>query len=305
MRYIAFFCLFFFQLASAQDKTFYLDDNLMPASKEAATFYRVVKDYEKEQPTYTFQLFYKTGKLKQEAISTNRDVEKFEGQLLAYYDNTQIEKTEMYRNGKKDGVCKTWYPNGSKHLEGFYTYDGKQELLHVTKFWDPKKIMTVSEGNGVCEFVTENLTEKGPVVNGLRDGNWTGNHVGPDYSFTEDYEKGVLKGGVSTDTDNKKYLYVELEVKPEPQDGLNKFYEYIGKNFKPAKKPEKDGKIILAFIVNKQGTLEDISIYKGLDADLDAEAIRVLSKCDKWKPALQRGVPVRAKYMLPISIQKP
>ena len=61
-----------------------------------------------------------------------------------------------------------------------------------------------------------------------------------------------------------------------------------------------EGKVIVSFIVNKNGSISDIKIIKSLDPDCDSEVLRVMKKMPKWKPGTEKGRPVRSEYVIPI-----
>jgi len=96
-------------------------------------------------------------------------------------------------------------------------------------------------------------------------------------------------------------VYNAVEVRPDFPGGIQKFYDFVGKNYRV---PEEDikGKIFVQFVVEKDGTLTDIKVMRDLGYGTGAEAIRVLKKSPKWKPGIQNGRPVRVLYSLPINI---
>lgn len=63
------------------------------------------------------------------------------------------------------------------------------------------------------------------------------------------------------------------------------------------------GTVYLKFIVEKDGTLTNIEIGRGVSQLLDAEAIRVVSLMPNWTPATQNGEPVSVHYTLPINFR--
>ena len=63
------------------------------------------------------------------------------------------------------------------------------------------------------------------------------------------------------------------------------------------------GRVVVSFVINKDGSTSDYQIAKSVDPYLDKEALRVLSLMPKWKPGKQRGVPVRVKYIVPVSFK--
>jgi len=94
------------------------------------------------------------------------------------------------------------------------------------------------------------------------------------------------------------------ETKPRYPGGLNEFYKFIGASMKvPVDKDFKGGKLIVSFVVEKDGSLVDFKTVKDLGFGTAEEAIRVLKTCKNWIPATQNGIPVRCQYQLPISLQ--
>lgn len=98
-------------------------------------------------------------------------------------------------------------------------------------------------------------------------------------------------------------IFTIVEQKPEPNGGLKAFYDYVGANLKyPAKASRMgiEGRVFVEFVVEKDGTLTDIRVVKGIGADCDEEAVRVLANAPRWKPGKQRGNPVRVRMVMPI-----
>ena len=98
--------------------------------------------------------------------------------------------------------------------------------------------------------------------------------------------------------------FAPVDVSPEAIGGFGKYFKYVSKNLKypeVARKNKIEGKIVLTFIVERDGSFTDIKVVKSLSPETDAEAIRVLTdpKAPKWSPGLQNGKPVRVQYTLP------
>ena len=63
------------------------------------------------------------------------------------------------------------------------------------------------------------------------------------------------------------------------------------------------GRVILQFVVNKDGSIVDVVVARSVDPYLDKEAVRVVNMMPKWKPGKQRGKPVRVKFTLPVTFR--
>ena len=60
------------------------------------------------------------------------------------------------------------------------------------------------------------------------------------------------------------------------------------------------GRVIVQFVVNSDGSIVDAQVVRGVDPYLDKEALRVIKMMPKWSPGKQRGKPVRVKYTVPV-----
>ena len=84
------------------------------------------------------------------------------------------------------------------------------------------------------------------------------------------------------------------------------FVNYLGKNIKyPTISQENgvQGKVIVQFVVNKDGSIVDPVVVRSVDPYLDKEALRVIKTMPKWKPGKQRGKAVRVKYTVPVTFK--
>jgi hypothetical protein len=104
--------------------------------------------------------------------------------------------------------------------------------------------------------------------------------------------------------DNKIYNIAEIEVKPEYPGGTDQLYNFIEKNYKIPEVTGLNGEIYMTFIVEKDGSLNQIKIVTDLGHNTGIEAIRVLKMSPKWRPAELNGKKVRANYSVPILINQ-
>ncbi|WP_082468460.1 energy transducer TonB [Pedobacter sp. R20-19] len=102
----------------------------------------------------------------------------------------------------------------------------------------------------------------------------------------------------------KIYDFVSVEKQPIFPGGIAKFYEYLGKEIKypeVAKKNKTQGKVFVSFTVEQNGKLSNVNVTKGLSAETDAEALRVLKNSPNWNPGILNGKPVRVKYNINVN----
>ena len=94
-------------------------------------------------------------------------------------------------------------------------------------------------------------------------------------------------------------------TRPTYPGGTEKMFEFINENLRW---PKDDGscilgRVIISFIVEKDGSLTDVKVEKSIDPSFDKEAVRVVKSMPKWEPGMYRGKPVRVKYCIPISFR--
>ncbi|MFZ6666337.1 energy transducer TonB [Peijinzhouia sedimentorum] len=129
-----------------------------------------------------------------------------------------------------------------------------------------------------------------------------------DIEFTEEkvIEQQVFEVEEEEEEIDEIFDSFALEVQPEPEGGLSAFYDYVSKNMKypaSARRMGIEGKVFLVFIIDTDGSISNVEVLKGISADCDAEAVRVVSGAPKWKPGKQRGRAVKVRMRLPITFQ--
>jgi len=98
-------------------------------------------------------------------------------------------------------------------------------------------------------------------------------------------------------------VYTVVETMPEYPRGQEALMDFLAKNIQYpqfAKESGISGSVIVSFVVEKNGSISDIKIIKGLGSDCDDEVIRVINLMKKWKPGKQNGKAVRVQYNLPV-----
>jgi bla regulator protein blaR1 len=98
--------------------------------------------------------------------------------------------------------------------------------------------------------------------------------------------------------------YDEVAVFPGGDEALDKFIKSNIKYPKWAKKKKLNGKVNINFCINKNGLVEGVTVYKGIDPELDGEAVRVIRMMPEWKPAKLSGSPVHVWYTIPVAFNK-
>lgn len=98
-------------------------------------------------------------------------------------------------------------------------------------------------------------------------------------------------------------VYEVAEVMPEFPGGTKALLDSIAKNLKYPPKAinsRTEGRVILQFVIDKQGKVTDVQVMRGVTPELDQAAIDVVRSLPDWKPGMQDGKPVNVKYTMPI-----
>ncbi len=130
--------------------------------------------------------------------------------------------------------------------------------------------------------------------------------VQPDTISAEPSTEVVPGLGADQNPENKVYDMSLVDVKPEFPGSQKELVRYISTNLKyppAAKQNNVQGKVFVAFIVEKDGSLTDIKVRQGIGSGCDEEALRLLKNSPKWKPGLVKGTAVRTYTQLPITFQ--
>ncbi|MCI7285665.1 energy transducer TonB [Parabacteroides sp. AGMB00274] len=106
--------------------------------------------------------------------------------------------------------------------------------------------------------------------------------------------------------ESAQQIFTVVEKQPEFPGGTAELFKYLSKAIKyPVIAQENgiQGRVVCSFVVNRDGSIVDIQVMRGVDPSLDKEAVRVISEMPKWKPGEQRGKPVRVRFILPVQFR--
>ena len=98
-------------------------------------------------------------------------------------------------------------------------------------------------------------------------------------------------------------IFQVVEEMPEYPGGMSELMKYFSTNMRYPKEAQSkgiQGRVIVQFVVEKDGSITDAKVMKPVDPQLDAEALRVVNAMPKWTPGKQRGKAVRVRYTLPV-----
>lgn len=117
-----------------------------------------------------------------------------------------------------------------------------------------------------------------------------------------------VEESVSDTTKQEDKVYDVTEVMPEFPGGKAEMMKYLMNNIKYPKSAydtQKQGTVLVGFIVGKDGSINKAKVVKSVDSDLDAEALRIVNSMPKWTPGMQYGKTVEVRCVVPLRFMIP
>ena len=114
-----------------------------------------------------------------------------------------------------------------------------------------------------------------------------------------------LEEHTSHHSDYEKVFNV-VEQMPEFPGGPAEMMKFLGENVRypeAAHKAGIQGRVIVNFVVEADGTISNVKVVKKVSDDLDGEAIRLVGSMPKWEPGMQNGEAVRVEYTMPVTFK--
>ena len=109
---------------------------------------------------------------------------------------------------------------------------------------------------------------------------------------------------VVSQKDQKEEPFNVVEDMPAFPGGMEAMIQFLSSNIQypaDAQKQKVDGRVLVKFVVEKDGSITEVKVIKPAFPSLDAEAIRVVKAMPKWKPGYQNGQAVRVQFAMPIN----
>ncbi len=282
---------------------YYLKNSGKLVSKDSADYSMAVlpPDTSIDAKLYRVSEYYPNGKPRLITSSKTNDINLlYQGRYIAYFPNGKKRKIGNYENGEPLGHEVDYYPNGRFYSSKDYI-DAKKVLLKDCR--DSTGNILAENGNGKWIQYNEDfdgIDSQGNIREGLKDSIWHENVFGNDLII--DNLNGVLISSKEADT-IKKLKDIKVDKIPLFLGGAESFGRYLALTMhypRSALINHVQGRINIGFIVERNGTLTNISVFKGVDADLGKEALRVITISPPWTPAMQNGHAVRVFYTVPI-----
>jgi len=282
-------------------------------SRDSADYVRVVREPDSASVLYNVFEFYLDGKKKLIGKSSAIEPPRLEGPCLQFYKNGNKESLTNYKDGLLTGPEYDFYPNGKLYVVKEFPdnkdiYNNLANHYSIIENYDSLGTASVKDGNGYYKGYDNNfkyIEEEGKVKNGKRDSVWKGNDKNIKTRFTETYQDGVLITGAAVDSSGASTTYSKSrDVPPEFKGGVEAFGKYLASHIHyPSYENEHNiqGRVILSFVVEKDGKPKDIKVNRSASPGLDAEAVRVIKNSPLWVPGTRFGKPVRVLYSVPVN----
>ena len=101
-------------------------------------------------------------------------------------------------------------------------------------------------------------------------------------------------------------VFQVVEEQPMFPGGMQELMKFMQTNIRYPKEAQErgiQGRVIVQFVVNKDGSISEECVVRSVDSQLDAEAIRIIRSMPNWTPGKQRGEPVRVRFTLPVTFR--
>ena len=186
-------------------------------------------------------------------------------------------------------------------LDGKFTLTGlkKDDVIQVSFVGFQTRSVIVKDESPLTimlDDAVQNLDEM--VVVG-----YASNGVGAPSSDSDKKVVAVVDIPKVKETPQEKVIFQVVEEMPEFPGGMAEAMKFLAKNIKypvAAQEAKIEGRVIVQFVIERDGSVSDAKVMRGVNSELDAEAIRVVSMMPKWIPGKQRGKAVAVKYTMPI-----
>lgn len=310
MKYVATLVFLLFSLLThaqkAQNIYFVTDRGTLVSTKDSADFIRVIQEPDSGAVNYILKEFYKDGSKKRiGAVSQFTSLLILEGVVIDFYPNGRRKQIQNHVDGKTTGDAFYFYPNGKLREQRFYQEEGYDSYKTLQYADSTGKTFLDETGSGHFEIALDANTKlNGSYLNGLRSGDWTGYMAKDTSTYIETFKDNRFIGGKRSEKNGKVIPYKEITTFPEFKGGFENFVKFMRKNqIDPveARGKKNIGVVNVKFVVQEDGSLNEVRVVKELGLAYDKEALRLIKASPKWIPATFRGKSVPFDYTIPVN----
>ena len=309
LKYLMFFVLFLSAngvFAQKDTSTYYLTSTgKQVSSKDQGDFYVKISPPEPggDPKLFVVEGYYNNDIKLFHAYSISSSFPlKLQGHYITYFKNGFKMSERNFDNGEMTGESTLYFPNGKLYNKISKEIKLTDTLILFKECRDSTGKILTTNGNG--HWVTYNddfsmVTQKGKVVNGLQDSVWT---IIRDDNTSYPI---VFKNGKEwIDSTLTSKIFSSADQLPEFPGGVDGFLRFLGSHIRypaAAREGNIQGRVVVSFVVEKDGSLSSFRVARSIGSGCDEEAIRVIKLSSPWKPGMKGGRPVRIQYSVPIN----
>jgi antitoxin component YwqK of YwqJK toxin-antitoxin module len=219
------------------------------------------------------------------------------GQSKIYYDvfNQEIDSTQADHYGLTSfDSSRMLY-----EFEAFYLNNIRKSI----DYYETDELKK-STGPSLAWYEKGQLSDSGCYLNDKRTGSWKFYFDNGQKSAEVTFENDEIIQQIYWNSDGSNHEdLTDVNVSPAPEGGLKNLYKYISDNLKYSKKSRRKGitgKLYVGFIVDKQGKINHLKIFKGLSKEIDEAAIQILQTMPDWNPGIQYNRIIDCRMVLPL-----
>ncbi|WP_342646587.1 TonB family protein [Mucilaginibacter sp. CSA2-8R] len=278
------------------------------STRDSADFIRIVREPDSGSVLYKLTEYYGNGTQKLLGLSSTIDPIKFEGISTTFDKNGKRRTVLNFKAGRLLGDQYYYYPNGKLREARTYLAPGKdfKEIYLINTYNDSTGKALVTAGNGHYQnqdYQNKTFSE-GELKDGLKQGEWKTSVKNDSIIVNEIYNSGTFVKGTAKFANGEVVTYDKPETLPQFPGGVDGFGRFLGRTLRypaDAQRNGIQGRVMLSFVVEKDGSLTNIHPVGASPSPLlTEEATRVLNESPKWQPGMQYGRAVRVQYTVPI-----
>lgn len=317
-------------------KTFYLKktDDGFPiyekrvSSIDSADYIRIISTEKNNEDLYSVNEYFLDKSLKKTGNSlTSQLIPKYHGKVVSYYKNGNLYAEENYTNGTLNGISNYYYTNkqlkkklNSQLITPYFdktsNVEQKANLQSVTpKYFE--KVVELNDslgnhfldinGNGKFKMLADNdEIVEGEYTNGLQDKTWKTINLKNKSTYYDDYKNGEYLQGKTIDSVGNIVTYNKISSMPDMFSGSEDLKYQFSRSLRyppEARNRGIEGRVVLSFVVEKDGSLSSLKVNRSIGGGCDEEAIRVLKLFPRWTPGQERGVAKRIQLLMPVEFR--
>lgn len=300
------FMIIFSGYCCAAQEIEYFTKSGKKTTKELSYVYKVLTYDDVSRDTIMSYLFTKNNTIQSQYVLGDSSDENH----VINFENGKMKEVRQYKADVNSYRQLTFYPNGNYQRMDIIPGNWRKLLFNslILAYWDSTGTQLVTDGNGHCrcyyvtaDSATQKYHEDGQLVEGYREGEWL-TYRNDTLEYREMFSKGVFKYGIRYDGDVQT-PYDKAQMPPEFPGGREKMTAFVDNHlYYPldARRDGVEGTVVVSCMVNRDGSITDIKVTKGLSKTIDHQAVEIVRKMPAWKPAMLRGKKVSSPFVLKI-----